>query len=156
MLNQLSLSQLEHKAICEDNELALLILEVMEGELEEAVEKATEKNDADYHYEIFDAVQTVEWLVFEAEWYKVEETKQTKDRIIYMIKGLHEDTSPYNNQVKLWKYRGSDCWHLEVNAGQYGEQQEKDKFASKGFKEAQEQATKKLVYWIKKGLELNV
>ena len=45
---------------------------------------------------------------------------------------------------------------MKVSAGQYGEQQDKDKFAAKGFKEAQEQATKKLVYWIKKGLELNV
>lgn len=156
MINLLSLDQLAHKANCEDNFLALAILDKLEDEIQEAVEKATEKNDADYSYEVFDAVQTVEWLVFEAEWYKVEETKQTKDRIIYMVKGLHEDTSPYNNQIKLWKYKGSDCWTLEVNAGQYGEQQEKDKFASKGFKEAQEQATKKLVYWIKKGLELNV
>ena len=156
MNNLLSLSQLEHKARIEDNELALIILDKMEEEIEEAVELATEKNDADYHYEIWDAVNAVEWLYFEAEWYKVEETKQTKDRIIYMIKGLHEDSSPYNNQVKLWKYKGSDCWHLEVSAGQYGEQQDKDKFAAKGFKEAQEQATKKLVYWIKKGLELNI
>lgn len=146
MINLLSLDQLAHKAYCEDNELALVILDKMEEEIE--------KNDADYHYEVFDAVQTVEWLVFEAEWYKVEETKQTKDRIIYMIKGLHEDTSCYNNQIKLWKYKGSDCWTIEVNAGQYGEQQEKGKFAANGFKEAQEQATKKLVYWIKKGLEL--
>ena len=156
MLSLLSLSQLEHKAVCEDNQLALAILDKMAQEVEQAVEDATTKNDADYSYEIFDAVQAVEWLVFEAEWEKVEETKSTKDKIVYMVKGLHEDTSPYNNQVKLWKYKGSDCWTLEVNAGQYGEQQDKDKFAAKGFKEAQEQATKKLVYWIKKGLELNV
>jgi hypothetical protein len=155
MLKLLSLSQLEHKARIEDNELALIILGKMEEEIEEAVEQATTKNDADYHYEIFDAVQAVEFLV-DCIWYKVEETKETKDRIIYMCQGLHGDTSCYNNQVKLWKYKGSDCWHLEVNAGQYGEQQDKDKFAAKGFKEAQEQATKKLVYWIKKGLELNV
>lgn len=155
MNSLLSLSQLEHKARIEDNELALIILDKMEEEIEEAVTLATEKNDADYHYEIFDAVQAVEFLV-DCIWYKVEETKETKDRIIYMCQGLHEDTSCYNNQVKLWKYKGSDCWHLEVNAGQYGEQQDKDKFAAKGFKEAQEQATKKLVYWIKKGLKLNV
>ena len=155
MLNQFSLDQLAHKADCEDNLLALAILDKLDDEIQEAVERATEKNDADYHYEIFDAVNAVEFLI-SAEWYKVEETKLTKDRIIYMIKGLHEDTSCYNNQVKLWKYKGSDCWHLEVNAGQYGEQQDKDKFAAKGFKEAQEQAMKKLVYWIKKGLELNV
>ena len=156
MLNQFSLDQLAHKADCEDNLLALAILDKLDDEIQEAVELATEKNDADYHYEIFDAVQAVEWVVFEAEWYKVEETKLTKDKIIYMIKGLHEDSSHYNNHAKLWKYKGSDCWTLEVNAGQYGEQQDKDKFAAKGFKEAQEQATKKLVYWIKKGLQLNI
>lgn len=155
MLNQFSLDQLAHKADCEDNLLALAILDKLDDEIQEAVELATEKNDADYHYEIFDAVQAVEFLI-SAEWYKVEETKLTKDKIVYMVQGLHEDTSPYNNQVKLWKYKGSDCWHLEVNAGQYGEQQDKDDFSAKGFKEAQEQATKKLVYWIKKGLELNV
>lgn len=155
MLGQFSLDQLAHKANCDDNLLALAILDKLDDEIQEAVELATEKNDADYHYEVFDAVNAVEFLI-SVEWYKVEETKQTKDRIIYMVQGLHEDTSCYNNQVKLWKYKGSDCWHLEVNAGQYGEQQDKDKFAAKGFKEAQEQATKKLVYWIKKGLELNV
>ena len=155
MINQLSLSQLEHKARIENNNLALIILEKMEEELEEAVENALTTNDADYSYDVFDAVQAVEFLI-DCIWYKVEDTKLTKDRIIYMIETLHEDTSCYNNQVKLWKYKGSDCWHLEVNAGQYGEQQDKDKFAAKGFKEAQEQATKKLVYWIKKGLELNV
>ena len=155
MINQLSLSQLEHKARIENNNLALIILEKMEEELEEAVENALTTNDADYSYEVFDAVQAVEFLI-DCIWYKVEETKETKDKIIYMAQGLHEDTSPYNNQVKLWKYKGSDCWQLEVNAGQYGEQQDKDKFAAKGFKEAQEQSTKKLVYWIKKGLELNV
>lgn len=156
MLNQLSLSQLEHKAICEDNKLALAILDHLEDEVEQAVENATAKNDADYSYEIFDAVQTVEWFVFEAEWYKAEETAQTKDKIIYMLKGLHEDTSPYNNQVKLWKHKGCDVWNLEVNAGQYGEQIDKIKFYAKGFKDAQERATKQIVAWIKKGLELNI
>lgn len=155
MLNQFSLNQLAHKADCEDNLLALAILDKLDDEIQEAVELATEKNDADYSYEVFDAVQAVEFLI-DCTWYKLDDTKETKDRIIYMIETLHEDTSCYNNQVKLWKYKGSDCWHIEVNAGQYGEQQDKDKFAAKGFKEAQEQATKKLVYWIKKGLELNV
>jgi hypothetical protein len=155
MLNQFSLDQLAHKADCEGNLLALVILDKLDDEIQEAVEQATEKNDADYYYEIFDAVNAEEFLI-SAEWYKLDDIKQTKDRIIYMVQGLHEDTSCYNNQVKLWKYKGSDCWHLEVNAGQYGEQQDKDKFAAKGFKEAQELATKKLVYWIKKGLELNV
>ena len=155
MLNQFSLDQLAHKADCEDNLLALAILDKLDDEIQEAVELATEKNDADYSYDVFDAVQAVEFLI-DCIWYKVEETKHTKDRIIYMIETLHEDTSCYNNQVKLWKYKGSDCWTIEVNAGQYGEQQEKDKVAAKGFKEAQEKATKKLVCWIKKWLELNV
>lgn len=39
MINLLSLSQLEHKARIENNDLALIILEKMEEELEEAVEK---------------------------------------------------------------------------------------------------------------------
>lgn len=156
MLNQFSLDQLAHKADCEDNLLALAILDKLDDEIQEAVELATEKNDADYHYEIFDAVQAVEWLVFEAEWYKVEETKQTKDKIIYMVKGLHEDTSPYNNQIKLWKYKGLDTWTLRVEAGQYGESSEELNFCSKGFKDAQERAVKQIVMWIKQGLELNV
>ena len=156
MIDLLSLDQLEHKAYCEDNKLALAILDKIEEEIENAVEQATTKNDADYSYDVFDAVQTVEWLVFEAQWYKVEETKQTKDKIIYMIEGLHEDTSPYNNQVKLWKYKGSDGWRLEVNAGQYGEQTDAAKFIAAGFKEAQQLATKQIIKMIKKGLELNV
>ena len=154
MINQLSLSQLEHKARIENNNLALIILEKME-ELEEAVENALTTNDADYSYKVFDAVQAVEFLI-DCIWYKVEETKETKDKIIYMAQGLHEDTSPYNNQILLFKSKGSDVWRLKVNAGQYGENTEETKFEAKGFKEAQEQATKKLVYWIKKGLELNV
>ena len=154
MINLLSLDQLAHKAICEDNALALAILDKLDDEIEQAVERATEKNDADYHYEIYDAVNAIECLI-DAQWYKVEETKQTKDRIIYMIQGLHEDTSPYNNQVKLWKYKGSDVWDMEVNAGQYGEQQESAKFNAAGFKEAQQVATKQIIMMIKKGLELN-
>ena len=154
MNNLLSLSQLEHKARIEDNELALAILDKLEDEIEKAVEKATEKNDADYHYEIWDAVNAVECLI-NAIWYKVEETKLIKDRIIYMIQGLHEDTSPHNNQVKLWKYKGSDVWRLEANAGQYGEQIEETKFNAAGFKEAQQTAVNQLITMIKKGLELN-
>jgi hypothetical protein len=156
MNHLLSLSQLEHKARIEDNELALVILDKMEEKIENAVEEATTKNDAEYSYEIYDAVQTVEWIVFEAEWYKVEETKQTKDKIIYMLKGLHEDTSPHNNHVVLSKPKGSDKWILKVNAGQYGEDQEEVTFLSKGFKDAQERATQQIVAWIKKGLELNI
>ncbi len=155
MNNLLNLSQLEHKARIEDNELALIILSKLEEEIEQAVEQATEKNDADYHYEIFDAINTVQFLL-DCQWYKVEETKQTKDRIIYMIEGLHEDTSPYNNQVRLWKYKGSDVWRLEVNAGQYGEQQESIKFNAAGFKDAQKQSVQDILSMIKRGLELNV
>jgi hypothetical protein len=155
MLNQFSLDQLAHKADCEDNLLALAILDKIDDEIQEAVEQATEKNDADYHYEVFDAVQAVECLI-NTDWYKVEETKQTKDKIIYMIKGLHEDTSPYNNQVKLWKYKGSDCWRLEVNAGQYGEKIESTKFSAAGFKEAQQVARNQIILMIKKGLQLNI
>ncbi len=154
MINLLSLSQLEHKAICEDNALALAILTKLDKAVEDAVEQATSKNDADYHYEISDAVNAIECLI-DAEWYKVEESKQTKDRIIYMIKGLHEDKSPYNNQIKLWKYKASDVWRLEVNAGQYGEQIEETKFNAAGFKEAQQVATKQIILMIKKGLEVN-
>ena len=154
MINLLSLDQLAHKAHCEDNTLALAILDKLDAEIAEAVERATEKNDADYHYEISDAVNAIECLI-DAHWYKVEETKQTKDQIVYMIQGLHEDTSPYNNQAQLWKYKGSDVWHIEVNAGQYGEQQESTKFNAVGFKEAQQVATKQIIMMIKKGLELN-
>lgn len=155
MLNVLSLDQLAHKADCEDNLLALAILDKLDNEIQEAVELATEKNDADYSYEVFDAVNAVEWLVFEAEWYKVEENRLTKDKIVYMLQGLHEDTNPYNNQIKLWKYKGIDTWNLETNGGQYGESIETDKFHAAGFKEAQQKAVKKLVYWIKKGFQLN-
>lgn len=155
MINLLSLDQLAHKAICEDNAVALAILDKLDDEIEQAVKQATEKNDADYHYEIFDAINTVQFLL-DCQWYKVEETKLTKDRIIYMIEGLHEDTSPYNNQVKLWKYKGSDVWRLEVNAGQYGEQQESIKFNAAGFKDAQKQAAQDILSMIKRGLELNV
>ena len=105
MINQLSLSQLEHKARIENNDLALIILEKMEEELEEAVENALTTNDADYSYEVFDAVQAVEFLI-DCTWYRLDESRLTKGRIIHMIETLHEDTSCYNNQVKLWKYKG--------------------------------------------------
>lgn len=155
MINQLSLSQLEHKARIENNELALVILDKLDEEIQEAVELSTERNDADYSYEVFDAVQTIEFLI-DCIWYKVEETKETKDRIIYMCQGLHEDTSPYNNQIVLSKYKGSDVWRLKVDAGQYGEDTEETKFSAAGFKEAQQVATKQIIMMIKKGLELNV
>ena len=92
MINLLNLDQLAHKASCEDNLLALAILDKLDDEIQEAVELATEKNNTDYHYEIFDAVQAVEWLVFEAEWVK-EAMDQEKDKIVYMIKGFYSETS---------------------------------------------------------------
>lgn len=156
MINLLSLSQLEYKAYAEDNLLALAVLDKLDGEIENAVEEATTKNDANYSYDVFDAVQAVEWLCFEAEWYKAEETKQTKDCIIYMLKGLHEDTSPYNNHVVLSKPKGCDKWTLKADSGEYGEDREVLAFVAKGFKEAQERAVKQLVQWIKKGMQLNV
>jgi len=158
MINQLSLSQLEHKARIENNGLALIILEKMEEELEESVDDALQSlqgNDADYSYKVFDAVQAVEFLI-DCIWYKVEETKETKNKIIYMIETLHEDTNPYNNQIVLSKYKGSDVWRLNVCAGQYGEDTREINFEAKGFKEAQQVATKQLIMMIKKGLELNV
>ena len=155
MIDLLSLDQLAHRAYCEDNLLALAILDKLDDEIQEAVELATEKNDADYHYGVYDAVNAVEFLI-DCTWYKVEETKETKDRIIYMCQGLHEDTSPYNNQIVLSKYKGSDVWRLKVNAGQYGEEIEETKFNAAGFKEAQQVATKQIIMMIKKGLELNV
>ncbi len=47
MINLLSLDQLAHKAHCEDNALALVILDKLDNEIAEAVERATERNDAD-------------------------------------------------------------------------------------------------------------
>ena len=47
-------------------------------------------------------------------------------------------------------------WRLKVNAGQYGEDTEEIKFEAKGFKDAQQVATKQIIMMIKKGLELNV
>lgn len=155
MINLLSLDQLAHKAYCEDNALALAILAKLDNEVSEAVRRATEKNDADYHYEIRDAVNAIECLIG-ANWYKAEETKFTKDRIIYMIEGFHEDTSPYKNHVELSKPKGCDEWTLIANAGQYGEDCRETTFTAKGFKDAQDKATKYLVAWIKGGMELNL
>lgn len=112
-------------------------------------------NDADYSYDVFDAVQAAEFLI-DCIWFRLEESRLTKDKIIYMCHGLHEDTSPYNNQILLFKSKCSDMWRLKVNAGQYGEDTEETKFEAKGFKEAQQVATKQIIMMIKKGLELNV
>ena len=148
-----SLDELEHAAYTEDNALALAIYGRIESEVDKAVEKALSVGD-DYSYQIWDAVNAIQELL-KADWYKVEETNQNKDRIIYMIQGLHEDTSPYNNQVVLSKPKGSDTWTVTVNAGQYGEQQGSIKFNATGFKDAQKQAVQDILSMIKKGLELN-
>ena len=148
-----SLDKLEHITYTEDNALALAIYGRIEREVEGDVEKALSVG-YDYSYQIWDAVNTVQELL-RADWYKVEETKHNKDRIIYMIQGLHEDTSPYNNQVVLSKPKGSDNWTVTVNAGQYGEEVEECSFSSSGFKVAQEKAVTRLIDKIKMGLELN-
>lgn len=155
MLNILSLDQLAHKADCEDNLLALAILDKLEDEIQEAVEEATTENDADYSYKVYDAIDAVQFLLA-AEWHKVEETKQTKDVIIYRPQGLHEDTNPYNNHIELSKYKGSDVWRLKVCAGQYGEDVASLKFNAVGFKDAQKQAVQDIISLIGKGAELNV
>ena len=156
MLPLLSLSQLEHKARTEDNTLALTIIEKIEQEVQEAVETALDGgNDADYSYKVYDAINAVQFLLA-AEWSKVEETKQTRDVIIYRPQGLHEDTSPYNNHIELSKYKGSDVWRLKVCAGQYGEDVASLKFNAAGFKDAQKQAVQDTISLIGKGTELNV
>lgn len=71
MLNLLSLSQLEHKASCDDNALALAILAQLDEAVETAVEKATSTDDADYSYRVWDAINAVQFLL-DAEWHKVE------------------------------------------------------------------------------------
>lgn len=103
MTNQLSLSQLEHKAYAEDNQVALAVLSKLDEQVEEAVKQATCVNDADYSYTIFDAVKTVQELL-EVEWIK----EETKDTINYLIKGLHEDTSLYNNHLVITRYKSSE------------------------------------------------
>ena len=155
MINQLSLSQLEHKAYAEDNQVALAILSKLDEEVEEAVELAATVNDADYSYTIFDAIQTVEFLI-SCIWYKLPKSKETKNRIMYMIKGLNEETSPHNNQVILFKYKASNIWCFKANAGQYGEYVQEHKFKATSFKEAQQLTISSLITLIKKGLELNI
>lgn len=151
MINQLSLSQLEHKAYAEDNQVALAIFAKIEDEVSEAVERATSTDDADYSYTIYDAVNTIQELL-KAEWVK----EETKDTISYLIKGLHEDTSCYNNHLVITRYKASEEWKLEVKAGQYGEEYNTEKFLAKGFKEAQNKAVESTIKMIKRGLELNV
>lgn len=151
MINQLSLSQLEHKAYAEGNQVALAILSKLDEEVDEAVEQATTVNDADYSYTVYDAVNTIQELL-KAEWIK----EDTKDTISYLIKGLNEDTSCYNNHLVISRYKSSEEWKLDVKAGQYGEEYNTEKFLAKGFKEAQTKAVELTIKMIKRGLELNV
>lgn len=153
MINQLSLSQLEHKALTDDNQLALAILSKLEDEIDDAVENATTTDDADYSYKIFDAVQACEFLIA-ADWMK--DLFCDSKQIVYLINGLHEDTSPYNNHLAISRYKSSESWTLCVKGGQYGEDVKEQKFTAKGFKEAQEKAATLTIEMIRKGFELNI
>lgn len=153
MLNLFSLDQLAHKASIEDNHLALCILDRLEDAISKAVEEATATNDAKYSYKVWDAVNAIERLL-NAEWFKVEENRLTKDKIIYQF-GLHEDTNPHNNHVEIFKYKGSDVWYIRANGGEYGEDSLNKKFCASGFKDAQKKATDMLIFEIKNGFELN-
>ena len=155
MLSQLSISQLEHKAHIEDNILACVILDKLDDEIEAAKQEYIESitpNDADYSYKIWDAVVATEFLLSECKWYKAD----NNERIEYIIEGLHEDTSPYNNHLTLYREKASEKWTVRVNAGQYGEDIKEQSFCANGFKKAQEAATRLVVRWISQGLELNV
>lgn len=151
----LSLSQLEHAAKVEDNILALAIIDHLEDEVEKAKDELSESlkgNDADYSYKIYDAVLATEFLLDGATWYR----SDNPDIVEYLVEGLHEDTSPHNNHLKIYRNKGSDRWTVVVNAGQYGEDVEEQKFVAEGFKKAQQAAARIVVKWISQGLELNV
>lgn len=150
----LNLSQLEHAARTDDNALALELLNRIEDEISEAVTQATAVNDADYSYTVRDAVNAIECLLT-AKWFKVEESRLTKDKIIYQF-GLHEDTNPYNNHVEIFKFKGLDVWHIRAQGGEYGESTLCEKFHANGFKDAQKKATDMLISAIKNGFELNI
>lgn len=155
MLNCYSLDQLIHKADCEDNELALAIADCLEDEIAKAVE-ALEPNDADYSYGIWNAVEVIKFLTDAPDWYKVEEKKHNKDKVEYKIVSIEGDTSPTNNNVYLWKYKGTDNWTVTINTGQYGETEDSKSFIAKGFKDAQNQAVGKIIDMIQNGAELNL
>lgn len=149
-----TLGQLEHMAYCEDNHLALAIYQKGQEEKEEAVEKALEpKCDSEYSYEISDAVNTIQYLL-SCKWDK--EENGCKDEIVYILPAIQEDTSPYQNNVKLWRYKGSNSWRLEVNHGEYGEEKMVLKIHARGFRDAQTQAVEDMISAIKGGMELNV
>ena len=155
MLNLLSLSQLEHKARCDDNALALAIIDKLDDEIEDAKQAYIDSvtpNDGDYSYTIQDAVVATEFLLSSPTWYK----SDNNQRIEYLIEGLHEDTSPYNNHLILFREKASDLWTVRVNGGQYGEDVKEHSFPASGFKKAQDAAAHLVVRWISQGLELNI
>lgn len=151
----LNLSQLEHASKVEDNILALAIIDQLDAEVEKAKEQILEEvngKDSDYTYKIWDAVVATEFILSDATWYRSGNT----DIVEYLIQGLHEDTSPHNNHLKIYRNKGSDSWTVVVNAGQYGEDVKEQKFMAEGFKKAQQAASRIVVKWISQGLELNV
>lgn len=151
----LSLSQLEHAANVENNILALAIIDQLDAEVESAREEVLDQingKDSDYSYRIWDAVVATEFILSEATWYR----SHNPEIVEYLIQGLHEDTSPHNNHLKIYRNKGSDNWTVVVNAGQYGEDVEEQKFMAEGFKKAQQAAARIVVKWISQGLELNV
>lgn len=148
----LSLSQLEHAARIQDNALALQVFDMLEEEIENAVEAAMEVNDADYSYKVWDAVNAVQEIQ-KAAWCK--DLRGDSDKITYLIQGLHEDTSPHNNHVVIYKYKGSITWHLIAKGGELGEEVKEKLYKAAGFKAAQEKASEILIEWIKQGFELN-
>lgn len=152
--NLYNLNQLAHQADIEDNKLAQAICNKVEEAIEQAVERATSVNDDEYSYTIHDAVETIEFLLYEAEW-KRTETRQS-DKVVYMVEGLQSEYHRNNNQLKLWRHTGGSVWYLEWNAGEYGEDDGKMKvYDGQGFKKAQEAAVKALVAIIRDGAEIN-
>ena len=145
--DKLPIEELENFAYIEDNKLALSIY----NKIPEAIEEYNRKNDADYNYEIYDAVRAVRWLYEEIEWVKYED----KERIRYVA--VNEDFHPYQNHVEVRKERGSINWVVEGHFGEYGEDVEvqviKD---AKGFKDAQTKAVAVVALWIQQGSELSV
>ena len=145
--DKLPIEELENVAYLENNKLALSIY----NKIPEAIEEYNRKNDADYNYESFDAVNAVRWLYEEIEWVKYED----KERIRYVA--INEDFHPYNNHVEVRKERGSNSWIVEAHFGEYGEHVEVERIkGAKGFKDAQTKAVSQVALWIQQGGELSV
>lgn len=149
------MTALEREAYTTDNKLALAIFQRHEEIVEMEIERALTKNDADYSYDIFDAVHAVEYLMFSAEWEK-QDILGMEDKIVYRVSGIHEDRHPHHNDIILFRSKGSDYWTIEAHGGEYGEDVKEESFYAKGYKDAQDKATKRLISMIKMGLELNL